>query len=41
MKYCLNSDLLSNMTFHGRGYLLSHVLLNKWITLSYDLSMYS
>ena len=41
VKYHLNSDPLSNMTLHGRGYLLRRVLLNNWLTLADDLSTYS
>ena len=36
----LNSYHLSNITWRGRGYLHIHVLLNSWITLVDDLSMY-
>ena len=38
---CLKSDPLSNTTLIGIGYILSHVLLNNWLALSEDLSMYS
>ena len=41
VKYPLNSYTLSNKTLCGRGYLLIHVLLNNWLTLSDYLSMYS
>ena len=41
VNYRLNSDLLSNTTWHGRGYLYSHVMLNNWLTLAYYLYMYS
>ena len=41
VKSRLNSEPLSNTTLCGRGYLHSHVLLNSWITLADDLSMYS
>ena len=41
VKYRLNWYPLSNTTFCGNGYLLSHVLLNNCIDLSDDLSIYS
>ena len=40
-QYYLNSDPLSNTTFRGHRYLHSHVLLNSWIDLADDLSIYS
>ena len=40
LKYRLNSDPLSNTTMCGRGYMNSHVLLNSWINMADDLSMY-
>ena len=41
VKYYLNSEPLWNTNFCGCGYLHSHVLLNIWLTLEDDLSMYS
>ena len=41
VKSRLNSDLLSNTTWRGRGYMHRHVLLNNWLTLADDLSVYS
>ena len=41
VKSRLNSDMLSNTTWSGRGYLHSHMLLNNWLTLEDYLSMYS
>ena len=41
VKHILNSDPLPNTTLRGHGFLLSHVVLNNWLTLADDLSMYS
>ena len=41
VKYSLNSDLFLNTTLRGCGYLHRNVLLNIWLTLSDDLSIYS
>ena len=40
VKSHLNSDMFSNGTFHGCGYVHSHVLLNSWLTLADDLYIY-
>ena len=37
-KSFLNSVPLSKMTFLGRGYLASHVVLNNWLILALDFS---
>ena len=41
VNYFLNSEPLSNTDLRGCGYLYSHVLLNKWLTLEDYLYMYS
>ena len=41
LKSHLNLDPLSNTTLRVCGYLLSYVLLNNWLTLANDLSIYS
>ena len=41
VKYHLNSDMLSNTTLRGCGYMHSPLLLNIWLTLADDLSIYS
>ena len=40
VKSSLNSDPLSNTTLCGRRYMHKHVLLNRWLTLVDNLSMY-
>ena len=41
VKYLLNLEPLPNTTFYGSRYLHNHVLLNIWINLADDFSMYS
>ena len=41
LKSCSNSYMLSNTTLRRCGYLIIHVMLNSWLSLADDLSIYS